>query len=156
MYEFKLGLKRAELNEHMSDCVKAQKKICSSGRLVYCSISSQIEGSLNIPAIKKKSDRNHWYEMTHNTFKCMNCTQILESSTQKNYILYCGCGCSVAKSYLILCNPMECSQNFLSFTLSLSLLEFMSIESKCCHPTISYSVAPSPPAVNLSQHQGFF
>ena len=25
-----------------------------------------------------------------------------------------------------------------------------------CHPTISSSVSPSPPAFNLSQHQGFF
>ena len=28
--------------------------------------------------------------------------------------------------------------------------------SQLCHPTISSSVAPSPPAFNLSQHQGLF
>ena len=28
--------------------------------------------------------------------------------------------------------------------------------SRWCHPTISSSVAPSPPAFNLSQHQGLF
>ena len=28
--------------------------------------------------------------------------------------------------------------------------------SQWCHPTISYSVAPSPPALNPSQHQGLF
>ena len=28
--------------------------------------------------------------------------------------------------------------------------------SRWCHPTISSSVAPSPPALNLSQHQGLF
>ena len=28
--------------------------------------------------------------------------------------------------------------------------------SQWCHPTISSSVAPSPPAFNLSQHQGLF
>ena len=53
MYELKLGLKRAELNEHMLDYVKDQKKICYSETLVYCSISSQVEGPLNIPDILK-------------------------------------------------------------------------------------------------------
>ena len=28
--------------------------------------------------------------------------------------------------------------------------------SRCCHPTISPSVAPLPPALSLSQHQGLF
>ena len=28
--------------------------------------------------------------------------------------------------------------------------------SRWCHPTISFSVAPSPPAFRLSQHQGLF
>ena len=28
--------------------------------------------------------------------------------------------------------------------------------SEWCHPTISFSVTPSPPALNLSQHWGFF
>ena len=28
--------------------------------------------------------------------------------------------------------------------------------SRWCHPTISSSVVPSPPALNLSQHQGLF
>lgn len=38
MYELKLGLKRAELNEHVLDCVRF-----SSGKLVYYSISGQGE-----------------------------------------------------------------------------------------------------------------
>ena len=45
-------------------------------------------------------------------------------------------------------------QASLFFTMSQSLLRFMSIES-VMHPTISSSVAPfSPLATNLSQHQG--
>ena len=28
--------------------------------------------------------------------------------------------------------------------------------SQCCHQNISFSVSPSPPAFNLSQHQGLF
>ena len=29
------------------------------------------------------------------------------------------------------------------------------LSSRCCHPAISFSVVPSPPAPNPSQHQGF-
>ena len=40
------------------------------------------------------------------------------------------CSCSVAKSCLTLCNPMDCStQASLSFTVSWTLFIFMSIES---------------------------
>ena len=46
-------------------------------------------------------------------------------------------------------------QPSLSFAISWSLLKFMYIEWGC-HPTTSYPVAPSPPALNLSQHQGPF
>ena len=45
-------------------------------------------------------------------------------------------------------------QASLSFTISQSLLKFMSIES-VMPPTIS-SFVSSPPALNLSQHQGLF
>ena len=40
-------------------------------------------------------------------------------------------------------------------SISRSLLKLMSIESML-HSTISPSVAPSPPAFSLSQHQGLF
>ena len=45
-------------------------------------------------------------------------------------------------------------QAFLYFTISQSLLEFMSIESviQTSHPLS----LPSPPVLNLSEHQGFF
>ena len=46
-------------------------------------------------------------------------------------------------------------QASLSITNSWSLLNSCP-SSLWCHPTISSSVAPSPPAFNLSQHQGFF
>ena len=46
-------------------------------------------------------------------------------------------------------------QASLSITNSWNLPKFMSIES-VMHPTISSSVVPSPPAFNLSQHQGLF
>ena len=54
------------------------------------------------------------------------------------------CCCSVAKSCLTLCDPMDCSTpGFLSFTISQSLLKLMSIESVMpsnhlilCHPLL--------------------
>ena len=65
------------------------------------------------------------------------------------------CCCSVAKSCLILCNPMDC--NTLGFLVLHSLVEFPQI---CVH-WISDAIQPSPPlsapspsALNLSQHQG--
>ena len=64
--------------------------------------------------------------------------------------------CLVAKSYLTLCNTMDCSTPApLSATISWSLLKFMSIKSvipsshlKFCYPLL---LLPC-----LSQHQGFF
>ena len=54
----------------------------------------------------------------------------------------------------LFCNPMNCRMpGFPSFTISQSSLKLMSIESVIpSHPL----VPPSPPALNLSQHQGFF
>ena len=66
--------------------------------------------------------------------------------------------CLVAKSCLTLLTPWRAArQASLSFTISWSLLKFMSTESVMpynlpSHPLLS----PSPPALNLSQHQGLF
>ena len=65
---------------------------------------------------------------------------------------------SVTQSCLILCNPWTAARYAsLSITNSRSLLKLMSIEPVMpsnhlilCHPS------PSPPAFNLSQHQGLF
>ena len=65
---------------------------------------------------------------------------------------------SVAQSCLTLCDPWTAArQTSLSITNSWSLLILMSIESvmpaiQPSHPLLS----PSPPAFNLSQHQGLF
>ena len=75
--------------------------------------------------------------------------------------------CSVAQSCLTLCDPKDYSdpkslgsrtaacQASLFITNSRSLLKLMSIESvmPSNHLTLS---SPSPPAFNLSQHQGLF
>ena len=61
----------------------------------------------------------------------------------------CYCCCSVTKSCLALCDPMNCSQVSLSFTVFRSLLKLMSIESVMpfnhlilCHPLLLPSIFP--------------
>ena len=57
---------------------------------------------------------------------------------------------------LCLCNPMNCSTPGLPVHHQLpELTQLMSIVS-VMPSTISSSVVPSPPAFNLSQHQGLF
>ena len=59
--------------------------------------------------------------------------------------------CSVTQSCLILCDPMDCSTP--GFLVLHHLLEFAQTQcplSQWCHPTISSSVVPSPPAFSLS------
>ena len=64
--------------------------------------------------------------------------------------------CSVSQSCPTLCDSTDCSiQTSLSFTLSHSLLWLMSIGSVMPSNHLILS-PPSPPALNLSQHQGLF
>ena len=68
--------------------------------------------------------------------------------------------CSLTKSCPTLCNPTDCSTP--DFPVLHCLPEFAGRQmspSKCplsqwCLPTISPSVGPFPPALNLSRHQG--
>ena len=63
--------------------------------------------------------------------------------------------CSVAKSCLTLCDPMDCST--LSFPVLRYLLEFAQIHVRWVDDAIQPSLPPySPFAFNLSQHQGLF
>ena len=58
-----------------------------------------------------------------------------------SYQTICCCGCSVARSCLTLCDLVDGSMpDFLSFTISQSLLRFMSTES-VCYLTFSSSAA---------------
>ena len=55
---------------------------------------------------------------------------------------------------MTLCDPMDCS------TPGFPVPTYGAHSNSCplsqwCHPTISSSVSPSPPAFNLSQHQSF-
>ena len=67
------------------------------------------------------------------------------------------CYCLVAKLCLTLCNPMVCSMP--GFPVLYYLLEFAQIHVHWVSDAIQPShllLSPSPPAFNLSQHQGLF
>ena len=64
---------------------------------------------------------------------------------------------SVAQSYLILCNPMDCSMPALP--VHHQLLEFTQTHGHWVSDAIQPShplLSPSPPAFSLAQHQGLF
>ena len=64
--------------------------------------------------------------------------------------------CSTPKCVWLLVTPWTSAcQAPLFFTISWSLLNSWPL-SPWCLPTISSSINPSPPALNLSQHQGLF
>ena len=67
------------------------------------------------------------------------------------------CCCSVTQSCLTLCDPMDCSRS--GFPVLHNLLEFAQIHVHWISDVIQPSLpqpSPSPPAFNLSQHQGLF
>ena len=65
------------------------------------------------------------------------------------------CCCLITKSCLTVYDPWTAAcQASLSFTISQSWLKLMSIESVM--PSSVTISSPSPPAFNLSQHQGLF
>ena len=62
---------------------------------------------------------------------------------------------SLSHVWLVATPWAAASQASLSFTIS-SSYSHSCLLSPWCHPTILFSVAPFPPAFNLSQHQGLF
>ena len=67
------------------------------------------------------------------------------------------CCCSVAKSCLTLCDPMDCSIS--GFPVLHCLLEFAQTHVHCFGDAIQPShslLSLNPPALNLSQHQGLY
>ena len=77
---------------------------------------------------------------------------LMKASNQK-----CQCCCSVAQSYLTLCDPMNCSTPGFPFFHHLLELTQTHVHwvSNAIQPSHSLS-SPSPPVFNLSQHQGIF
>ena len=66
------------------------------------------------------------------------------------------CCCSVLQSCLTLCNPMDCSTP--DFPVLHHLLKFAQthVHRVSDANQLSHLSSPSPPAFNLSQHQGLF
>ena len=97
---------------------------------VYSYVSSTIEYFCDLynPLDNPEPFLHHWTQLREDNLLC----------------------CSVAKSCLALPTPHQAS---LFFTISWSLLEFMSIESVMLS---NHLAAPSPFAFSLSQHQGLF
>ena len=76
---------------------------------------------------------------------------------QYKYTKYCGtvCCCSVAKSCLTLCDPMDCSTVSCS-SLSLRVCSNSYLLSLWCHPTILSSVALFSPCPQFFPAPGSF
>ena len=77
-------------------------------------------------------------------------------STNHTYVTCCW-WCSVTQSCPTLCNPMDCSTP--GFPVLHYLLEFAQTHAHQVYDVIQPThplSPPSPPALNLSQHQGLF
>ena len=70
------------------------------------------------------------------------------------FIIIICCGGSVAKLCPALCNPMNCSTPVFPvlYLISQTHVHWVSDAIQSSHPLLS----PSPPTLNLSQHQGLF
>ena len=89
-----------------------------------------------------------WDCKESDTTERLNWTELLV------YYIFCF---SVTKSCLMLCDPMDCST--LGFPVLHYLLKFAQIHVHWVSDAIQPShplLSPSPPAFNLSQHQGLF
>ena len=88
---------------------------------------------------------------------CFKCHRALSTLFSHFYHLNSVQFSSVAQSCLTLCNPMDCSKPGLP--AHHQLLDFTQTHVHCVSDAIqpSHSLSfPSPPAFNLSQHQGLF
>ena len=89
-----------------------------------------------------------WISRTFILYNCLPFRNLVSSSSLFfSWLLFCS---SATKSCPTLCHPMDCSQAYLSFTVSWSLLKLMSIELVMpsnhlilCHPLLLPSAFPS-------------
>ena len=126
--------------------------MASWARLQNCSL-----GIASYNPSPQKSTLHFWFYVNLSLQHCLFCLQIWESCSAPGMV-----GRTppfvVTKLCPTLCDPRTAAhQSFLSFTVSQSVLKLMSIESvgdamQPFHPLWH----PSPPALNLSQHQGLF
>ena len=81
----------------------------------------------------------------------------MASSPILSIVFNCNCQCSVAQSFLTLCNPMDCGMP--GFPVHHQLLELAQTHVHRVGDAIQPShplSSPSPAAFNLSQHQGLY
>ena len=94
-----------------------------------------------------------WQRVRHDWATELNWTELGHSTCEVFIFHFC---CSVARSYLTLCDPMDC--NMPCFPALRYLLGFAQTHVHWVGDAIQPSplFSPSPPAFNLSQHQGLF
>jgi len=96
------------------------------------------------------------WDWNHQNFLSYACCLCWEASNWSRGKLV-SCSCSIAKACLTLCDPMNCSIQ--GFPVPHHLLEFAQTHVHWVGDAIQPSqplLSPSPPAFNLSQHQGLF
>ena len=105
---------------------------------------------------RKWTDRI-WDTPAHRNIKALVMFQLLSFWLGSWVFIICFIYCSATQSCTTLCNPMDCST--LGFPVLHCLLEFAQTQVHWVGDTIQPShplLPPSPPALNLSQHQDNF
>ena len=106
------------------------------------------------PASLKSPALAEGFFTTSATWEALSCALMASKSHLLHCHLHlcccCCCWCPTLPPYKLQRARLLCP------SLSLGVCSNSCPLSQWCHPTISSSVAPFPPALNLSQHQGLF
>ena len=116
---------------------------------VFLPRESQGRGSLVGCRLWGRRVRHDWSDLAAAAVACYHCLV--------RYAVWLCCCCSVTWLCPALCNPMDCSTP--GFPVLHHLPEFAQIHLHWVGDAIQPShplLSPSPPAFNLSQHQGLF
>ena len=97
-----------------------------------------------------------WWLFILSSQSVKDCSLLLKLMVNMAHLSWnCFC-CSVTQSCPTLCNPVDCSTPRFPVHHQLPVFLNSCPLSRWCHPTISSSVTPFPPALHLSQDQGLF
>ena len=139
----------------------SQLEYCWSGRhrcpweQPHCQISPRSScWSAQLPFLKYGVGQKVLFEVRSNI--CSKMLQKIQMNFLANAIFFC-CFCLVAQSCLTLCDPTDCSTPDFSVLhqlpeLAQTHVHWVGDAIQPPHPLLF----PSPPAFNLSQHQGLF
>ena len=125
--------------------------------------SSFLQPGLRWPSGAVRSSCGSWYSSTPcalgSQFICINYVSNSSKvgSTYLQHSMTASCCCSVTQSCLTLCNPMDYSTpcfpvHYHLLELAQTYVHWVGDAIQPSHPLTS----PSPPAFNLTQHQGLF